>query len=263
MNDTTVSTHEDVLFAVRGRLGHITLNRPKALNALNSQVLAELLAAVNGFDANTDIGAMVITGSEKAFAAGADIKEMQSISYVDAYTQDFFAGWEEFARTRKPVIAAVAGYALGGGCELAMMCDFIIAADNARFGQPEITLGVMPGMGGSQRLTRFVGKSKAMDMCLTGRMMDAEEAERSGLVSRVVPAGELVEEALKAAAKIADFSLPSVMMAKEAVNRAYETTLAEGLRFERRLFHSLFAFEDQKEGMAAFTEKRKPNFTNR
>jgi enoyl-CoA hydratase len=256
-------TYETILTETRGKVGLITLNRPKALNALNSRILAELVAAVTDFGANGDIGAMVITGSEKAFAAGADVKEMQAISYADAYLQDFFVGWEEFTRTRKPIIAAVAGYALGGGCELAMMCDFIIAADNAKFGQPEITLGVMPGMGGSQRLTRFVGKSKAMDMCLTGRMMDAAEAERSGLVSRVVPAGDLVEEALQAAAKIAEFSLPSVMMTKEAVNRAYETTLGEGLRFERRLFHSLFAFEDQKEGMAAFAEKRKPNFTNR
>jgi enoyl-CoA hydratase len=188
---------------------------------------------------------------------------MQSKTYVDAYLEDFFGGWEQFTRIRKPIIAAVAGYALGGGCELAMMCDFIIAADNAKFGQPEITLGVIPGMGGSQRLTRFVGKSKAMDMCLTGRMMDAAEAERSGLVSRVVPMGELVEEALKAGAKIAEFSLPAVMMAKEAVNRSYETTLAEGLRFERRLFHSMFALDDQKEGMAAFTEKRTANFRNR
>jgi enoyl-CoA hydratase len=256
-------TYETILTETRGKVGLITLNRPKALNALNSRVLADLVAAVTDFGSNADVGAMVVTGSEKAFAAGADIKEMQALSYADAYIQDFFVGWEDFTRTRKPIIAAVAGYALGGGCELAMMCDFIIAADNAKFGQPEITLGVMPGMGGSQRLTRFVGKSKAMDMCLTGRMMDAEEAERSGLVSRVVPASDLVEEAVKAAAKIADFSLPSVMMTKEAVNRAYETTLGEGLRFERRLFHSLFAFEDQKEGMAAFAEKRKPNFTNR
>ncbi|CCV15589.1 enoyl-CoA hydratase [Mesorhizobium sp. STM 4661] len=255
--------YETIIVETHGKVGLITLNRPKALNALNSEVLKEVVAAVNGFSANPDIGAMIITGSEKAFAAGADIKEMQAISFVDAYVQDFFVGWEELTRARKPIIAAVAGYALGGGCELAMMCDFIIAADNANFGQPEITLGVMPGMGGSQRLTRFVGKSKAMDMCLTGRMMDAAEAERCGLVSRVVPAGELLEEALKAAAKIADFSLPSVMMTKEAVNRAYETTLAEGLRFERRLFHSLFALDDQKEGMAAFAEKRKPNFTNR
>jgi len=254
---------ETIIVDTRGKVGLITLNRPKALNALNKQVLDELLVALNAFDANASVGAIVLTGSEKAFAAGADIKEMQTKGYVDVYLEDMFAGWEGFTRIRKPIIAAVAGYALGGGCEVAMMCDFIIAADNAKFGQPEITLGVMPGMGGSQRLTRFVGKSKAMDMCLTGRMMDAAEAERSGLVSRVVPATELVEEAVKAAAKIADFSLPSVMMAKEAVNRSYETTLAEGLRFERRLFHSLFALEDQKEGMAAFAEKRKPNFANR
>ncbi len=256
-------TYETIIVETRGKVGLITLNRPKALNALNSQVLADIVAAAKAFDADPGIGALVVTGSEKAFAAGADIKEMQAMSFVEAYVRDFFVGWEEFTRARKPVIAAVAGYALGGGCELAMMCDFIIAADNAKFGQPEITLGVMPGMGGSQRLTRFVGKSKAMDMCLTGRMMDAAEAERSGLVSRVVPAAELVEEALKAAAKIAEFSLPSVMMTKEAVNRAYETTLTEGLRFERRLFHSLFALDDQKEGMAAFAEKRKPNFTHR
>ncbi|TPL91107.1 enoyl-CoA hydratase [Mesorhizobium sp. B2-3-12] len=255
--------YETIITERRGKVGLVTLNRPKALNALNSRVMAEVVAAAKDFSDDAGIGAMVITGSDKAFAAGADIKEMQAISYVDAYVQDFFVGWEELTRTRKPVIAAVAGYALGGGCELAMMCDFIIAADTAKFGQPEITLGVIPGMGGSQRLTRFVGKSKAMDMCLTGRMMDAAEAERSGLVSRVVPAGELIEEAVKAATRIADFSLPSVMMTKEAVNRAYETTLSEGLRFERRLFHSLFALEDQKEGMAAFAEKRKPNFINR
>jgi enoyl-CoA hydratase len=255
--------YETIITETRGKVGLVTLNRPKALNALNLQLLAELVAAVKDFDADAGIGAVVVTGSDKAFAAGADIKEMQAISFADAYLQDLFVGWEDLTRVRKPVIAAVAGYALGGGCELAMMCDFIIAADTAKFGQPEITLGVIPGMGGSQRLTRFVGKSKAMDMCLTGRMMDAAEAERSGLVSRVVPAAELIEEAVKAAARIADFSLPSVMMAKEAVNRSYETTLAEGLRFERRLFHSLFALEDQKEGMAAFAEKRKPNFTNR
>ncbi|MDI6025558.1 enoyl-CoA hydratase [Corticibacterium sp. UT-5YL-CI-8] len=255
--------YETILVETRGKVGLITLNRPKALNALNSQVLADLMAAVEGFEKDGTIGAIVLTGSEKAFAAGADIKEMQSQSYVDMYLGDFFSGWEAFTRTRKPIIAAVAGYALGGGCELAMMCDFIIAADTAKFGQPEITLGVMPGMGGSQRLTRFVGKSKAMDMCLTGRMMDAAEAERAGLVSRVVPAGEVVEEALKAATKIASFSLPSVIMNKEAVNRSYETTLAEGLRFERRLFHSMFALEDQKEGMTAFVEKRTANFQNR
>lgn len=255
--------YETILVETRGKVGLITLNRPKALNALNSQVLAELLDATKAFDANAGIGAVVLTGSEKAFAAGADIKEMQSKHYAEMYFEDFFAGWEEFARMRKPIIAAVAGYALGGGCELAMMCDFILAADNAKFGQPEITLGVMPGMGGSQRLTRFVGKSKAMDMCLTGRMMDAAEAERSGLVSRVVPAADLLEEAMKAASKIADFSLPAVMMCKEAVNRSYELTLAEGLRFERRVFHSMFALEDQKEGMAAFAEKRSANFRNR
>ncbi|QDC02851.1 enoyl-CoA hydratase [Mesorhizobium sp. 8] len=255
--------YETIIAETRGKVGLITLNRPKALNALNSQVLADIVAAAQAFDADDGIGAMVVTGSEKAFAAGADIKEMQAKTYVEAYLEDFFVGWEEFTRTRKPVIAAVAGYALGGGCELAMMCDFIIAADSAKFGQPEITLGVMPGMGGSQRLTRFVGKSKAMDMVLTGRMMDATEAERSGLVSRVVPAADLVEEAVKAAQKIADFSLPAVIMAKEAVNRSYDLTLAEGLRFERRVFHSMFALDDQKEGMAAFAEKRKPAFRNR
>lgn len=255
--------YETILVETRGKVGLVTLNRPKALNALNTTVLREVVQALQAFDGDTDVGAIVITGSEKAFAAGADIKEMQQKSYVDAFLEDFFAGWEEATRIRKPIVAAVAGYALGGGCELAMMCDFIIAADNAKFGQPEITLGVMPGMGGSQRLARFVGKSKAMDMCLTGRMMDAEEAERAGLVSRVVPAASLLEEALKAAEKIADFSMPAVMMAKEAVNRAYETTLSEGLRYERRIFHSMFALEDQKEGMTAFVEKRSPNFRNR
>ncbi|QPC86543.1 enoyl-CoA hydratase [Mesorhizobium sp. NBSH29] len=255
--------YETILVETRGKVGLVTLNRPKALNALNSKLLGELVAALKVFDADAGIGAIVLTGSEKAFAAGADIKEMQAKSYVEAYLEDFFSGWEGVTQTRKPIIAAVAGYALGGGCELAMMCDFIIAGDNAKFGQPEITLGVMPGMGGSQRLTRFVGKSKAMDMCLTGRMMDAAEAERAGLVSRVVPAGELLDEALKAAEKIAGFSLPSVMMNKEAINRAYETTLAEGLRFERRIFHAMFALEDQKEGMAAFVEKRPAQFRNR
>jgi enoyl-CoA hydratase len=255
--------YETILVETRGRVGLITLNRPKALNALNSDVLKDVVAAAEAFEANPKIGAIVLTGSEKAFAAGADIKEMHSKSYIDMYMQDFFSGWDAFTRVRKPVIAAVSGYALGGGCELAMMCDFIIAADNAKFGQPEITLGVMPGMGGSQRLTRFVGKSKAMDMCLTGRMMDAAEAERSGLVSRVVPAGELVEEAIRAASKIAEFSLPAVMMTKEAVNRSYETFLGEGLRFERRVFHAMFSLDDQKEGMAAFSEKRSANFRNR
>ncbi len=255
--------YDTILVQTRGKVGLITLNRPKALNALNSQVMADVVAALQAFEADADVGAIVITGSERAFAAGADIKEMQSKGYIDVYMEDFFAGWDSLGRVRKPIIAAVAGYALGGGCELAMMCDFIIAGDNARFGQPEITLGVMPGMGGSQRLTRFVGKSKAMDMCLTGRQMDAAEAERAGLVSRVVPATELVEEALKAAEKIASFSLPAVMMTKEAVNRSYETTLAEGIRFERRVFHSMFALEDQKEGMAAFADKRSANFKNR
>jgi len=255
--------YETILVETRGKVGLITLNRPKALNALNTAMMKEVVAATTAFDANPRIGAMVITGSEKAFAAGADIKEMSQQSYIDMYMQDFFAGWEDMLRVRKPIIAAVSGYALGGGCELAMMCDFIIAAETAKFGQPEITLGVMPGMGGSQRLTRFVGKAKAMDMCLTGRNMDAVEAERCGLVSRVVPPGELIEETLKAAAKIADFSLPAVMMVKEAVNRSYETTLSEGLRFERRVFHSMFALDDQKEGMAAFADKRKAEFRNR
>ncbi|WP_336055658.1 enoyl-CoA hydratase [Nitratireductor sp. CH_MIT9313-5] len=255
--------YETILVETRGRVGLITLNRPKALNALNAQVQDEIVRAAQAFDENAKIGAIVITGSEKAFAAGADIKEMQPKTYIETYMEDMFSGWDALTRVRKPVIAAVAGYALGGGCELAMMCDFIIAADNARFGQPEITIGVMPGMGGSQRLTRFVGKSKAMEMCLTGRMMDAEEAERSGLVSRVVPAGELLEEVLKVAGKIAEFSMPAVMMTKEAVNRAYETTLSEGVRFERRVFHAMFALDDQKEGMAAFSEKRSAQFKNR
>ncbi|MFC5991726.1 enoyl-CoA hydratase [Limoniibacter endophyticus] len=255
--------YETILVDKRDKVALVTLNRPKALNALNTQLMKELVTALTALDTDDSIAAIVVTGSEKAFAAGADIKEMQGKSYADMYREDFFSEWEGLVRVRKPIIAAVAGYALGGGCELAMMCDFIIAGDNAKFGQPEITLGVIPGMGGSQRLTRFVGKSKAMDMCLTGRMMDAAEAERSGLVSRVVPAANLVDEAIKAAEKIASFSLPSVIMAKDVVNRAYETTLAEGLRLERRMFHSLFAFEDQKEGMAAFAEKRAANFKNR
>lgn len=247
----------------KGGAGVITLNRPEALNALNTALMEEVVAAAGAFDDDPKIGVIVITGSSKAFAAGADIKEMLPLSYIDTYGGDLFAGWDALTRVRKPLIAAVAGYALGGGCELAMMCDFIIAADNAKFGQPEITLGVMPGLGGSQRLTRFVGKSKAMDMCLTGRMMDAEEAERAGLVSRIVPLRELVEETLKIAEKIANFSLPATMMVKESVNRSYESTLAEGLRFERRLFHSMFALEDQKEGMTAFVEKRSASFKNR
>ncbi|NLR98738.1 enoyl-CoA hydratase [Rhizobium sp. P38BS-XIX] len=255
--------YETLIVETQGAVGLIRLNRPQALNALNSTVLAELKQAYAAFHKDDAVGAIVLTGSEKAFAAGADIKEMQSLEFVDVYTGDFLGGWDEIAKARKPVIAAVGGFALGGGCELAMMCDFIIAADTAKFGQPEITLGIIPGMGGSQRLTRAVGKAKAMDLVLTGRMMDAAEAERSGLVARVVPADRLLDEALAAAAKIASLSRPSVLMAKEAVNRALETTLGEGLRFERRLFQSLFSTEDQKEGMAAFVEKRKPSFKNR
>ncbi|HEY0124545.1 MAG TPA: enoyl-CoA hydratase [Rhizobium sp.] len=255
--------YETLIVETHGAVGLIRLNRPQALNALNSTVLAELKQAYAAFHADDAIGVIVLTGSEKAFAAGADIKEMQPLDFADVYKGDFIGGWDEIARARKPVIAAVSGFALGGGCELAMMCDFIIAADTAKFGQPEITLGVIPGMGGSQRLTRAVGKAKAMDLVLTGRIMDAAEAERSGLVSRIVPADKLIDEALATAAKIASLSRPSVLMAKEAVNRALETTLEEGLRFERRLFHSLFATEDQKEGMAAFIEKRKPVFKNR
>ncbi len=255
--------YETIIVETKGKVGLVQLNRPKALNALNTTVMNEVTSALEAFDEDASVGASVITGSEKAFAAGADIKEMQPLSYAEAYTQDFFAGWERLARVRKPVIAAVSGYALGGGCELAMMCDFIIASESAKFGQPEITLGVIPGMGGSQRLTRAVGKAKAMDMCLTGRMMDVREAESSGLVARVVADNELLEEALNAAGKIAEFSMPAVMMAKEAVNRADEVSLSEGLRFERRLFHSLFAMDDQKEGMSAFVEKRTASFRNR
>ena len=251
---------ETLVTEARGSVGLITLNRPKALNALNSDVMRELAEALKVFDTDPAIGAIVLTGSEKAFAAGADIKEMQAVNFVDAFVDDFLGGWEAVANTRKPLIAAVSGYALGGGCELAMMCDFIIASETAKFGQPEITLGVMPGMGGSQRLTRAVGKAKAMDLVLTGRMMDVAEAERAGLVARVVTPERLLDEALEAAARIASFSRPAVLMAKEAVDRADELTLAEGLRFERRLFQALFATEDQKEGMAAFVEKRKPNF---
>ncbi len=254
---------ECIIVETRGRVGLITLHRPAALNALSSNLIREVLEALAGFDADDAIGAIVLTGSEKAFAAGADIKEMADLDYISAYTGNFIAPWDKVAETRKPLIAAVAGYALGGGCELAMMCDFIIAADNAKFGQPEIKLGVMPGAGGTQRLTRLVGKSKAMEMCLTGRTMDAAEAERSGLVSRVVPLATLLDDAIATAGKIADLSMPIVMMAKESVNRAYETTLSEGLRFERRLFHSMFSTEDQKEGMAAFAEKRTPQFKNR
>ncbi len=256
--------YENILVETKGRVGIIRLNRPKALNALCDALIRELGAALDAFEADANIGAVVLTGSDKAFAAGADIKEMQSRSYMDVYLSDFITnGWERVSTCRKPIVAAVAGFALGGGCEVAMMCDFIIAADTAKFGQPEINLGTMPGAGGSQRLTRFVGKSKAMDLCLTGRMMDAAEAERCGLVSRIVPAAELVDEAIKAAEAIAAKSLPITMIVKESVNRAYETTLTEGIRFERRLFHSTFATEDQKEGMAAFVEKRKPAFKHR
>lgn len=246
---------------VRGRVGLLTLNRPKVLNALNNEVIEELAQAVRGFEADDNIGAMVLTGSEKAFAAGADIAAMQGWSYMDVYKADYLGGqWESLRHIRKPIIAAVSGYALGGGCELAMLCDFIIAADNARFGQPEIKLGVIPGYGGTQRLPRAVGKAKAMDLVLTGRMMNAEEAERAGLVSRIVPAERLLDEAIEAATVIASMSLPSVMMAKESVNRAFESSLSEALLFERRNFHALFATQDQKEGMQAFVEKRKPDF---
>jgi len=256
-------THETILTETRGRVLLITLNRPKALNAINAQLTAEVIAAVTAADADPAIGCIVLTGSERAFAAGADIKEMQHLTYSEVYGKDRFSDWDRFNAVRTPIIAAVAGYALGGGCELAMMCDFILAADTAQFGQPEIKLGVMPGMGGSQRLTRFVGKAKAMEMCLTGRMMDAAEAERCGLVSRIVPAADLVEEAVKTATTIAGMSKPAAMMTKEAVNRAYETTLSEGLRHERRVFHAMFATEDQKEGMAAFVEKRPATFSHK
>jgi enoyl-CoA hydratase len=253
----------NILVERRGRVGLVTLNRPEALNALNKATLDELVAAVSGMDADPGVGAVVLTGSGKAFAAGADIKEMASKGYMEMYDADWFRGWEDLTRLRIPLVAAVSGFALGGGCELAMMCDIIIAGDNAKFGQPEINLGVLPGMGGSQRLTRAVGKAKAMDMILTGRFIGAEEAERSGLVSRVVPAEDTVEEALKAAEVIAAKSKPAAMLAKEAVNAAFETGLAQGVLFERRLFHSLFATEDQKEGMAAFAEKRQPEFRHR
>lgn len=255
--------YENILVETRGHVGLITLNRPKALNALSSPLMAELTEALDAFEADNNIRAMVLTGSEKAFAAGADIKEMQEKTWSEAYMEDFItAGWERLTRCRKPVIAAVAGFALGGGCEVAMMCDFIIAADSAKFGQPEVNLGIPPGAGGTQRLTRFVGKSKAMEMCLTGRFMDAEEAERAGLVSRIVPADELIEEAVKTAEAIAAKSMAANMIIKESVNRAYETTLSEGVRFERRMFHACFGSQHQKEGMAAFAEKRKPEFDN-
>ena len=255
--------YETLIVETRGKTGVITLNRPKALNALNDALITELAQALDTFEADDAIACIVLTGSEKAFAAGADIKEMADKTFMQAFDGNFIDNWQRLSQTRKPVIAAVAGYALGGGCEMAMMCDFIIAAENAKFGQPEITIGTIPGSGGTQRLTRFVGKSKAMEMCLTGRMMDAKEAERSGLVSRVVPTAELLDEAVKVADRIGDMSRPIVLMAKEAVNRAYETSMAEGILFERRVFHATFATEDQKEGMAAFAEKRQPDFKNR
>jgi enoyl-CoA hydratase len=253
---------EAIVTETRRRVGVIQLNRPKALNALNATLKDELLAAAERFDADHNVGCIVITGSDKAFAAGADIKEMANKTYIDVFVEDFAADYERLTRVRKPIVAAVAGFALGGGCELAMMCDVIIAADTAKFGQPEIKLGVIPGMGGTQRLIRAVGKAKAMDLILTGRMMDAVEAERSGLVARVVPASVLMEEAMKIAETIASLSLPSLLAAKEAINRALETSLSEGLRFERRVFHGLFATHDQKEGMAAFVAKRPASFRN-
>ncbi|AVR87553.1 enoyl-CoA hydratase [Thauera aromatica] len=254
-------TFELIIAEKRGRVGLITLNRPQAMNALNDQVVNEITAALNDFEGDDNIGAIVITGSDKAFAAGADIGAMAEFSYMDAYKSEYITrNWERVKTCRKPVIAAVAGFALGGGCELAMMCDIIIAADSAKFGQPEVKLGILPGAGGTQRLPRAVGKAKAMDLCLSARLMDATEAERAGLVSRVVPADKLLDEALAAATTIAGFSLPVVMMIKESIGRAFESGLNEGLLFERRVFHAAFALNDQKEGMAAFVEKRKPNF---
>ena len=256
--------YDTIIADSKGAVGLITLNRPKAMNALSQQMVAEIGRALDSFEADEDIGAIVITGSDKAFAAGADIKEMAAKTFAQAYLENFITkGWEAVATVRKPVIAAVAGYCLGGGCEVAMMCDIILAADTAMFGQPEITIGTIPGAGGTQRLPRAVGKSKAMEMVLTGRMMDAEEAERSGLVSRIVPAADLLAEAMKVANRIASMGRAAVYAAKESVNTAFETTLAEGIHFERRLFHAMFATEDQKEGMAAFAEKRQPTFRNR
>ncbi|MFF7019642.1 enoyl-CoA hydratase [Streptomyces klenkii] len=264
MTDATgPGPYETILVERKGRTALLTLNRPKALNALDLQVMNEVVAATEVLDRDPDVGCIVLTGSEKAFAAGADIKEMRPQGYMDMYLSDWFTAWDRLAQLRTPTIAAVSGYALGGGCELAMLCDILLAADSAVFGQPEIKLGVIPGIGGSQRLTRAVGKAKAMELCLTGRTMDAAEAERAGLVSRIVPAGELLAEALAVAETVAGMSAPVAMMAKEAVNRAFETTLAEGVRFERRLFHAVFATADQKEGMAAFAEKRPPEFTHR
>jgi enoyl-CoA hydratase len=256
-------TYQNIAVETRSRVGIIRLNRPQALNALNKALMAELTQAIEAFDADDKVGCLLITGSDKAFAAGADIKEMADKPFIDAFLGDFVSNWNAAAHARKPVVAAVAGFALGGGCELAMQCDIVIAADNAKFGQPEIKLGVIPGIGGTQRLARAVGKAKAMDLILTGRMMDAAEAEKSGLVARVVPAANLMDEAMKVADTIANMSLPSVLAGKEAVNRAFESGLSEGMAFERRIFHSLFATEDQKEGMKAFIEKRAPKWKNK
>ncbi|MFD5764757.1 enoyl-CoA hydratase [Streptomyces sp. NPDC127049] len=253
-------TYETILLERKGRVALLTLNRPEALNALNLRLMTEVVAATEELDRDPEVGCIVITGSARAFAAGADIKEMRPRSYMDMYLSDWFTAWDRVGQLRTPTVAAVAGYALGGGCELAMLCDVLLAADTAKFGQPEIKLGVIPGIGGSQRLTRAVGKAKAMELCLTGRTMDAEEAERAGLVSRIVPAADLLAEALAVATTIADMSKPVAMMAKEAVNRSFETTLTEGVRFERRLFHAVFATADQKEGMSAFVDKRAPRF---
>ena len=258
-----MTEYETILVERRERVGIITLNRPQALNALNETLMHEVVTAAREFDVDTEIGAIILTGSERAFAAGADIKEMSSKSYQDAYLGNMFAGWDGFTSVRTPTIAAVSGYALGGGCELAMMCDFILASDTAKFGQPEINLGVIPGMGGTQRLTRAIGKAKAMELILTGRIMDAEEAERAGLVARIVPVAALLDDAIKTATAIAGKSLPVAYAAKESVNVAFESTLAEGIRFERRTIHAAFGLDDQKEGMAAFIEKRDPQFTHR
>ena len=258
-----MTDYQNILLEKRGRVGLITLNRPEALNALNLALMTEVVTAATELDADTSIGAIVLTGSARAFAAGADIKEMSSQTYMDMYLADWFSGWDRLAAVRTPLIAAVSGHALGGGCELALMCDFIIASDTAKFGQPEIKLGVIPGIGGSQRLTRAVGKAKAMELILTGRTIDANEAERAGLVARVVAADDLLDDALATATTIAGMSLPVAMLAKEAVNAAFETTLDAGIRFERRVFHSVFAIDDQREGMRAFIEKRPPTFTNR
>lgn len=257
------AAYETILVERKGRTALVTLNRPKALNALSLQVMTEVVAATEALDRDPDVGCIVLAGSAKAFAAGADIKEMAPQGYLDMYLSDWFTAWDRLGQLRTPTVAAVSGFALGGGCELAMLCDILLAADTAVFGQPEIKLGVIPGIGGSQRLTRAVGKAKAMEMCLTGRTMDATAAERAGLVSRVVPAGDLLDEALAVAETVAGMSLPVAMMAKEAVSRAFETTLAEGVRFERRLFHAVFATADQKEGMSAFVDKRPPEFAHR